>query len=152
MEHSAERLVFAVRWNAVPAVMLLLNILVVSTIRLSPDAIDPIDGTESHALAVHRRVLANTFEQLFLFFVASTSLATLLASASINLIPALAIVFTLGRIAFWLGYLRDPMFRSLGFVATIWPNTIMLVYVAYRAVRGCFQYYSVTKRCEPYGP
>jgi hypothetical protein len=69
-----------------------------------------------------------------LFFVGSLILSTFLDAYSIKLIPILATLFFLGRIAFWIGYLKEPIERAFGLGVTLYPTIAVLIYDAYRVL------------------
>ena len=53
---------------------------------------------------------------------------------SIKLIPILATLFVFGRIAFWIGYLKQPIERAFGLGVTLYPPIAVLIYDAYRVL------------------
>ena len=69
-----------------------------------------------------------------LFFVGCLILYTFLDTYSIKLIPILAILFVLGRIAFWIGYLKEPIEGAFGQGVTLYPTIAVLIYDAYRVL------------------
>lgn len=69
-----------------------------------------------------------------LFFVGSLILYTFLDTYSIKLIPILATLFVFGRIAFWIGYLKQPIDRAFGRGVTLYPTIAVLIYDAYRVL------------------
>ena len=134
-----KRLIFTLRCQVFPALMLFAGIVAVSSCRFSSAAINPLVGSESPLMRVHLRYVRNTLEQFVLFFVASLALSTFLDSYNIKLIPILTVMFVLGRIAFWVGYVHDPMDRGLGMAVTLYPTVAILFYDAYRVLGGWFQ-------------
>jgi len=69
-----------------------------------------------------------------LFFVGSLILFTFLDTYSIKLIPILATLFVFGRIAFWIGYLKEPIEPAFGLGVTLYPTIAVLIYDAYRVL------------------
>lgn len=130
----AHRLAFALRCTLLASWTLVAGILVVATKRFTSEAIDPIDGAESRALKVHRRYVQNTLEQLTLFGISSTVLATLLDGGELKVLVVATLVFVLGRLAFWMGYLKDPLLRIPGFNATFYTSVGMMLYATYKIV------------------
>lgn len=98
--------------------------------RLFSAAIDPLAGRDSARLIVNQRVLQNTLEQTAVFlpglFLVAHYAADLRAAA------ASAILWTLGRWAFWIGYHIGPMWRGLG----VFSLVLGLAMLAYGV--GCF--------------
>ena len=133
---SEQRLIFTLRCQLFPALMVLAGILAVSFHRFTSNAINPLAGSESASMLVHLRYLSNTLEQFILFSTATLVLSTFLDSQSIKLLPILTLLFVLGRITFWLGYLQHPLNRGLGMVITLYPTVVILVYDVYRVLGG----------------
>ncbi|HAX89473.1 MAG TPA: hypothetical protein DCY91_25255 [Cyanobacteria bacterium UBA11370] len=116
--------------------MLFAGFLSVGNARFLSHAINPLAGAESERMRVHLRYLSNTLEQVVLFFITNLILATFLDTNSIKLIPILVTLFILGRIAFWIGYLKNPLYRAFGMGVTAYPTAIVLFYDTYRVLFG----------------
>jgi hypothetical protein len=114
----ADRLAFALRWNLLAIVPLLLMLTRVADGRFRSDAIDPLARRETRAQLIDARVTSNTLEQYVLFLVGSLSLSTLLPAKYLPTLPAACVVFVLARLAFWIGYHKDPLYRAPGMAAT----------------------------------
>ncbi|GET38337.1 MAPEG family protein [Microseira wollei] len=134
LDTAEQRLIFALRCQIFPLLMLFAGIATIGNSRFLSPAINPLANAESEQMRVHLRYLSNTLEQFVLFFVATLVLSTFLDAASIKLIPILAILFVLGRIAFWIGYLKNPLYRGFGMGVTLYPTAVMLFYDAYRVL------------------
>lgn len=120
-EGLAERLAFALRWQLLGVATLLAMIGMIAGAR--PLWGETIGGDpNARQLEVHVRVQRNTLEQLVLMIGSHLALATLLPHEELALLPALALLFVVSRVVYWVGYVRDPMLRTLGFVATFYPN------------------------------
>jgi hypothetical protein len=130
----AERLGLAARWMLVPALTLLVGIGLTANRRFF--AAQQIDGGEAPAgspFDINQRYNRNTLEQTVLAAVAWTGLALALAPQDLSLIPALAVLFGVGRAAFWIGYLMAPWARAFGLGLTFYPTAAALVWLAVRA-------------------
>ena len=79
--------------------------------------------------------LQNTLEQLMLHLLASIGLATTLPNSSLQLVPALSILFVLGRIIYYFTYSYLPVMRAFGFSMTIGPSTASLIFTAVNLTR-----------------
>jgi uncharacterized MAPEG superfamily protein len=62
---------------------------------------------------------------------AHLTLATLLPLDQMQAIPVLVWLFAIARLIYWIGYSIDPLYRTLGFVATFYPNIAALGYALY---------------------
>jgi hypothetical protein len=100
--------------------------------RLMSPAIDPLAGRDSPRLIVNQRVLQNTLEQS-LVFVPGLFLVAHYAS-DLRAAAACAILWMIGRWAFWVGYHVGPMWRGLG----VFSLALGLVMLGYGV--GCFGY------------
>lgn len=81
----------------------------------------------SERIAVPRAILQNNLEQAVLAVVVHLALATLLRPEEMRVIPAVVLLFCLGRATFWLGYRRGAAARAFGFAATFWPTVACLL-------------------------
>jgi uncharacterized membrane protein YecN with MAPEG domain len=111
-----------------PAVTVLLAmILAQSGTRAITGAIDPLTGTDSVFLRTNQRVITNTIEQLAVFVPALLALAAGAPAARMAAVVALAWVFALARVVFWIGYLAGATLRAPGMAATFVVNAIAVV-------------------------
>ena len=132
---TAERLAIAARWMLVPGLCLLVGVGFTANRRfLSAQAIDGGPATPGSAFDINLRYNLNTLEQAALAAVAWSGLALTLRPENLSLIPALAGLFAVGRIAFWIGYLFDPWARAFGLGVTFYPTAVALVWLAVRTV------------------
>lgn len=117
----ADRLAYALRWQLVGAAVFLVMVGFVAGAR--PLWAETIGGAPDAArLDRHLRVQRNTLEQLAAMAFAHLALATTLPYDELRLLPALAVLFAAARLLYWVGYVRDPLLRTFGFVATFYPN------------------------------
>jgi MAPEG family len=121
-DDSASRLSFALRWMLLPGVCLLVGVIVAARRGFVPDAIDGTRTPTSRGLEINLRYNQNTLEQVVLAGIAWTGLALTLRIQELPLIPAMASLFLVGRMAFWTGYLIHPMGRAFGMVLTVLPT------------------------------
>lgn len=106
-------------------------ILVQMGVRGMTGAIDPLAGTDSVFLRTNQRVITNTVEQLAVFVPALLALAAGAPAAIMGPIVALAYVFALARLAFWIGYLAGTRLRAPGMAATFAVNAATLLAAAW---------------------
>lgn len=136
LDTGEQRLIFTFRCQIFPVLMLFAGIAAVGNDRFMSPAINPLADAESERTRIHLRYLSNTLEQFVLFCIASLVLSTFLDAHSIKLIPILATLFVLGRIAFWLGYLKNSLYRAFGMGVTLYPTAAMLFYDVYHVLGG----------------
>jgi uncharacterized MAPEG superfamily protein len=127
LDSLADRIAFALRWDAVAAVPLLVMLAAVGNRRFLSEAIDPTRGAEDEATIINGRVADNTLQQFVLFSAAMLALATKLPPERMKIVAAAAIVFVAARTLFWIGYRIAPLYRAFGFAATAYLNVGLLV-------------------------
>ena len=98
-----------------PAVMVLAAmILAQMLLRFATAAFDPLAGRDGRLLHLNQRVILNTLEQFAVFAPALLAWAAGTEASAMPGVIALAFVFAAARLAFWVGYLIDPVGRALG--------------------------------------
>lgn len=130
IDESLERIVYALRWNAVAALPLFVMLATIGNRRFLGGVIDPLKASTDRSFQIDTRVATNTLEQTFVFFISSTALATFLSIPHIKLIGAFALVFIIARFVFWFGYRRHSLYRAPGMAATYITNLSMLIAVS----------------------
>jgi hypothetical protein len=118
----ADRLAFALRWDLLAIVPLVLMLSRVADGRFRTDAINPLAQRETRAQLIDGRVASNTLEQYVLFLVGSLTLSTFLTPKYLPTLAAACVGFVVARLAFWFGYRKDPLYRAPGMAATIFLN------------------------------
>lgn len=118
----AERLVFAIKWTLPVLLWLVGCVAAVSQGRFwspFPDDRKGSASTEpSPAIAVRRAVLQNSLEQTVIALGSLLLLATVLRGAELILIPVVVLLYLTGRVAFAVGYAKEPIARAFGMVVT----------------------------------
>lgn len=90
----------------------------------------------SPRLEVRVAVLQNSLEQTVLFIGAHLILASVLRDAELVLLPAMVLLYLVGRIFFAAGYARGASGRSFGMALTAAPTIFGLVAAAVLMVLG----------------
>ena len=126
-----DRVAYALRANVVALVPFFIMLITIGNSRFLSDAIDPTRKLESQSMQIDGRVAANTLEQNFGFAVASLALSTVVPLQQLQVVWACAIVFVVARMAFWIGYRMNPLYRATGMSATAYLNLAMIGYVLY---------------------
>jgi uncharacterized MAPEG superfamily protein len=138
LDSAADRIAFALRWEALAALALALGVVRVAQERFMTDT--RLDGSPPGPadvrLEIERRYLQNTLEQFVLALAAHLALATQLTGRALRLVPILAVWFLIARAVFFVSYRRAPLQRGYGFAATWLPTLAVLLYVAGSVVLG----------------
>lgn len=132
-----DRLTLAIQCALLPGLMLLVGIGVLGGGRFGNEAEDPTAcEASSQAMKVNIRYLSNTHEQFTLFLIALLGLALLLPAPALTVLPIYASLFVIGRIAFWVGYHINPLYRAVGFGMTFYPTVAAMLYNVYAVLSG----------------
>jgi hypothetical protein len=100
--------------------------------RLQSPAFDPLAGYETRRLRVNQRYLQNTLEQVVVFGAGLFGLAAYSPGGdAMRAVLATALVWTLARFAFWIGYQRSAALRGAG-APGMMVALLTLLYVAAR--------------------
>lgn len=113
------RLAYGAPLLAWPALILLLMVFGVMAARGRSLALNPIDDTESRGIRIAQRVLSNSVEQTAVFVPAFLALTVTLPLTSLTMLPVLMLLFMVGRVLFWAGYLVHPYARAPGMATTL---------------------------------
>lgn len=132
---AGERLAYAAQWIALAALPLFLSIGSIGNARFASEAIDPTLGKEDRVMVINGRVVDNTVQQYLLFLAASLAVAAGANGDELGMVAAGAIVFTLARFAFWVGYRIRPVYRAAGFAATSYLSVVLFGYALWLAWR-----------------
>jgi hypothetical protein len=134
----ADRLALALQCDVPVILTMVVGVQVIANIRLRTPAIDPISWVESPAFRVHARYLTNTHEQVTIYVVATAALSTLVEGPWLRLLPISAALFVIGRVLFWIGYAKAPVWRAPGIALNMIVYVSILVLALVRIVaRAC---------------
>ncbi len=133
LETSGARMIFTLKcFGAATLFSLVVGVEAVAHERLNSPAFDPLVGFETRRLKVNQRYLQNTLEQVVVFAAALFGLAAYAPDgAGMRSVVATAVVWTLARWAFWIGYHRSAAMRGLG-APGMALSMIVLIYVTAR--------------------
>jgi hypothetical protein len=133
MDSLNGRMLFTLKCCCVAVLFCLaLGVEAVAHERLSSPAFDPLAGFETPRLRVNQRYLQNTVEQTIVFLAAMFGLTAYCPDgASMRAVLATALVWTLARFGFWIGYHQSAAMRGLG-APGMALSMIILLYVASR--------------------
>jgi hypothetical protein len=133
MADPAARLGFALKCAALAVLFtLVLGVEAVAHERLVSPAFDPLSGHETQRMRVNQRYLQNTLEQSVVFLFGLLGLAVYLDDGNqMRAVLATAVVWVLGRWAFWAGYHLSSTWRCLG-APSMLLGQLVLGYVGLR--------------------
>ena len=112
-DNSAIKFQYIMLCSSLPFVVFLMSTNAVSRKRRKLALFNPL-GKREHLLQLEHNFVQNTMEQLMVFFVSTAVVATYLEGEELKLIPLNALVFTVGRILFRVGYGIHPKYRGVG--------------------------------------
>jgi len=132
------RLVTAVRAASIAMMWLLAAVANVARGRFMSAA--DIDGSgfapASQFIRIGVAIVQNTLEQAVLAAVLYLALARLGQPDEAALVPQLAALFSLGRLAFWIGYRHGAPWRAFGFAVTFYPTVVGYAILALDLLRA----------------
>lgn len=134
-EEVANRIAYALKWNALAVLPLVAMLGSIGNARAMSEAIDPTRGRESPKMLIDGRVASNTLEQFALFLTATLALAASLEGSEVRIVGAAAVTFFIMRIAFWIGYRINPLYRAFGFSSCFYMNLGMLAWALWISLR-----------------
>ncbi|MBV9250658.1 MAG: MAPEG family protein [Acetobacteraceae bacterium] len=126
---ASDRISVAVASLLPGAGVLFAMVAVQSLTRAITGALDPTAGRDGVFLQRNQRAITNTVEQLAVFAPALLALAAGAPHRGRDVV-AIGIAFAAARLAFWSGYLADPMLRAPGMTATFVLNAGTLIAAA----------------------
>jgi uncharacterized MAPEG superfamily protein len=125
-----ERMELVLPCTLLPVATLFLAIINMALFRVhSPADIDAALAEPSKLARVYQSMIQNTLEQTALAIPIYTVAGTILPSSRLVVVPYVAILFFIGRIAFFLGYSRSAPGRSIGFTLTVIPTLLLFLEV-----------------------
>ena len=133
MDEPVTRLVYALKCSALAVLFtLVLGVEAVAHERLVSPAFDPLAGHETKRMRVNQRFLQNTLEQTVIFLVGLLGLAAYVEDGNqMRAVLATAVVWTIGRLAFWGGYHLSSTWRVFG-APSMLLGQLVLGYVGLR--------------------
>lgn len=129
--NPSDRLTFAIKWMCFPVLALIAGMGAIGGGRIFSEYADGSTPPPGTRLELHRRYMQNTVEQLLIFIPTQLALVTLLPADRLAVIPVWAVLFLVARILFWTGYVKNPMYRSLGIMMIV-PNQFAALFVLFQ--------------------
>jgi uncharacterized MAPEG superfamily protein len=125
---TADRLAYAAAWLLPVAILLFAMTMATGFGRAVTRNGDPTARGDSRYVDISRRVLTNSVEQSLVFALAALTMGAVTPAGQLGLLGSLTILFVIARIAFWIGYLIQPVYRYAGFALTAEINIVILVW------------------------
>ena len=114
----AERLGYTCKWLLLPGISVLVAVIAVGRKRHEVGA-PPLAGKEN-LIEVQKNILQNTIEQTSIITCGMLALAASAQTpAQMRFIPVAAILFFLSRMAFKIGYEKNPNYRGFGMITNL---------------------------------
>ena len=135
-DEIAARLAYALKANVFAMLPLFLMFITIGNERFFSEAIDPMRHAENRTMEINARVASNTLEQNFFFVIGTLALSTVVPFQYLQGIWACALVFVAGRLAFWYGYHKNPLYRAPGLSSVAYMNLFIILFVLYRTFLG----------------
>ena len=140
------RLAFALRCSLPLALFLFIAVALVGNKRSVTDAMNPLSGNEQ-IVQIDKNFLTNTLEQSVIGFILMLVVASYAETPKeLRLLPIFAVVFTVARVVFRIGYGFHYVLRTPGMAANIACNYVLIGVALYSlATKGLhMQLYTTT--------
>lgn len=126
----ASRVEYALRYQTLLVLWLIINTLITIFARFSTRALNPLDDKTEQRVQLFKNILTNSFETIVIS-VFSQLIFVSFAKPEIILkfIPLVNVIQFVGRAAFLAGY---PLLRAFGFISTFVPSVVLTGYNVYR--------------------
>lgn len=125
----ADRLAAAARWGLLVVVCLIAAVGNLARHRFFTPA--DIDGSGltagSDRARLYQAIVQNTLEQALIAVIAHAAWAATMPVGWFGAVPAAAVLFLIGRIAFAAVYARGAPARAFGFALTFYPSVLLVV-------------------------
>lgn len=133
-----DRIVFTLRADLFVLLWVMIGVRMVSSVRRNSEAdiAGAAFGPPSPRIAIPVAFLQNTLEQAVLAIGTHLALATLLHGRGLALIVAAVVLFSIGRLTFYLGYPKGAGGRAFGMVTTALPTLLGFVLAIALMLRG----------------
>jgi len=125
-----DRFAFVLRYQLPGLLWVVISLAHVGIIRFRTAAINPLSGNEA-VIEKANHILVNTFEQFVVSAINQLIFATFVGEERLRLIPLISFFFFIGRLAFFVGYLINPLHRAFGFALTWIPSVALTGYNTY---------------------
>jgi uncharacterized MAPEG superfamily protein len=125
---TADRLAYAAAWMLPIAILIFVMTMATGLGRFLGGGADPTANADSRFVDVCRRSLTNTVEQSLIFALAAFTMAAVTPAGQLGLLGSLVILFVIARLAFWIGYLRQPLYREAGMALTFEINAVIIIW------------------------
>ncbi|XP_046874790.1 uncharacterized protein tmem79a isoform X1 [Hypomesus transpacificus] len=128
LDSAPLRLVYTLRCSFFAIVPIMLGVMVQGVARLRYGALTPLyDGrVESREVLVHWHFVSDSLALFLFYFLLLAVMATYISQDFLKIVPLLTIVFTFGRLIYWVCVSLGSSVRGLGFGLSFFPVLVML--------------------------
>ncbi|XP_030637913.1 transmembrane protein 79 [Chanos chanos] len=129
LDSAPLRLVYTLRCSVFAVIPIVLGVLVLGVSRLRHRSLKPLcEGeAEPKGVNVHRRFVDDSISLFLLYFLQLAVMANYLGQGQLKLIPLLTIIFTFGRLVYWIAAAWGNSVRGFGYGFSFLPMVTMLV-------------------------
>uniref|UniRef100_A0A4W5NIS8 Transmembrane protein 79b n=1 Tax=Hucho hucho TaxID=62062 RepID=A0A4W5NIS8_9TELE len=126
LDSAPLRLVYTVRCSVFAVVPIILGWLVLGVSRMRLGNVKPLCEMEAREVGVHRRYVDDSVTLFLLYFLQLAIMAPYLSQDLLKLVPLLTIIFTFGRLMYWVAAALGSSVRGFGFGLSFLPTVAML--------------------------
>jgi uncharacterized MAPEG superfamily protein len=126
----ADKLEYVAAWEALFGILIMLAVMAIGNHRFSGTQQER-HGYDSDALRVKKNFLQNSLEQSFIMVLLHLGLLKHLTAETVALIPVSTVLFMIGRLAFYVGYMIHPPYRAFGFATGALQQVFLVGVIIY---------------------
>ncbi|XP_062302164.1 uncharacterized protein tmem79a isoform X1 [Osmerus eperlanus] len=128
LDSAPLRLVYTLRCSFFAIVPIMLGVMVQGVARLRYGALTPLYDrrVESREVLVHWHFVSDSLALFLFYFLLLAVMATYISQDFLKIVPLLTIVFTFGRLIYWVCVSLGSSARGLGFGLSFLPMLVML--------------------------
>ncbi|MCH9632446.1 MAG: hypothetical protein S4CHLAM6_07820 [Chlamydiae bacterium] len=126
------KLVFGLKWLIYPVACFWLGVLVVLVHRILAGNFTPLFENPPKEFRHHVEYVFSTLQHLLLLFFAVVLFSVYMPAKNIAIIPAICLVFSIGRLFFWAGLCKGNIYSYFGRLMTFLTTVAPLMYLSVR--------------------
>ncbi|XP_067366556.1 transmembrane protein 79-like isoform X2 [Channa argus] len=132
MDGAPLRLIYSLRCSVFATIPIVLGWLVLAASRIRSGAFRPLfddqlKEVELQDITVHRRFISDSVSLFLMYLVQLVVMTMYLSQEHLKVVPLLTVVFTFGRLVYWLAAAFGSSVRGFGFGLSFLPSLVMMV-------------------------
>lgn len=126
------KLVFGLKWLIYPVTTFWLGVLVLIIFRILSGHFGSLYDNPPKSVKPHVEYVFSTVQHLLLLFFVVVLFAVYMPVKNMSIIPAVCLVFTVGRLFYWAGLIKNNVYAYFGRLITFLTTVAPLMYLSVR--------------------